>query len=77
MRGTVKWFGGTSRDGRTLNYGFIEADPPDAKDVFVHASALTAAGLTELTEGDRLEFDLQLNQARAGGFSASNLRRLN
>ena len=74
--GSVKWYGGTARDGRPVKYGFIEPDG-DGNDVFVHASALAAAGLTELSEGDRLEFDLQSNQARAGGLSATNLKRLN
>ncbi len=49
--GTVKWFD-TAR-----GYGFIE--PEDgSKDAFVHISALEAAGLTTLNEGQKVEYEL-------------------
>ena len=49
--GTVKWFN-TDR-----GYGFIA--PEQGKDVFVHVSALEAGGLQALTEGQRVEFEVE------------------
>ena len=48
--GTVKWFNASK------GFGFIATEN---RDVFVHISAVTAAGLTTLTEGDRVQFDTQ------------------
>jgi cold shock protein len=49
--GAVKWF-----DGKK-GYGFITPDL-GPRDVFVHASAVTAAGLARLTAGQRVDFEL-------------------
>ena len=49
-QGTVKWFNASK------GFGFIATEN---RDVFVHISAVTAAGLTTLTEGDRVQFDTQ------------------
>ena len=49
--GIVKWF------NVTKGYGFIQPDD-GSKDVFVHITAVQAAGLSGLTEGQRLEYDL-------------------
>lgn len=49
--GTVKWF------NPTKGYGFIEPDD-GGKDAFVHISAVQAAGLAELKEGQKVEFEL-------------------
>lgn len=49
--GTVKWF--NDRKG----FGFIEQE--DVPDVFVHHSAINAAGFRTLTEGDRVTFDIE------------------
>ena len=49
--GTVKWF------NPTKGYGFITPDD-GGKDVFVHISAVQAAGLGTLNEGQRLNFEV-------------------
>ena len=50
--GTVKFF------NTTKGFGFI-APEGGGKDVFVHATAVEAAGLRTLTEGQRVQFDVQ------------------
>ena len=50
-QGTVKWF------NETKGFGFISLDD-GSKDVFVHHSAIQAAGFRTLTEGQRVEFDI-------------------
>ncbi|MCG6119207.1 MAG: cold-shock protein [Blastomonas fulva] len=51
-------------------FGFITRDDgqPDA---FVHISAVERAGMNGLNQGDRLEFDLEVD--RRGKHSAVNL----
>jgi cold shock protein len=49
--GVVKWF------DNKKGYGFISPDL-GPRDVFVHISALTAAGLKRLDPGQRLDFEL-------------------
>ncbi len=63
--GAVKWF--DAKKG----FGFITPDL-GPRDVFVHISAVTAAGLAELTPGDRLEFELA--QSGDGRLIAFGLR---
>ena len=53
--GTVKWF------NPTKGFGFIEPDD-GSKDAFVHISAVEAAGLSTLTEGQKVSFELQAGQ---------------
>ena len=62
--GTVKFF--NSMKG----FGFITRDDgqPDA---FVHISAVERSGMRDLNEGDRLEFDIEVD--RRGKYSAVNL----
>ena len=62
--GTVKWFNPTKR------FGFIEQEGSD-KDIFVHISAVEAAGLDTLHEGQRIQFDVEADQS--GKSSAINL----
>ena len=49
--GTVKWF--NPRKG----YGFISPENGD-KDIFVHITSVQQAGLENLNEGDKLEFEI-------------------
>ena len=66
IQGKVKWF--NAKKG----YGFIERDDKE-KDAFVHASAVKAAGMRFLNEGDKLEFTLEDGPK---GPSAVNLKKL-
>ena len=62
--GTVKWFNSAK------GFGFIE--PEDgSKDAFVHISAVEKAGLSNLNEGQKINFDLV--PGRDGKMSAENL----
>jgi CspA family cold shock protein len=62
--GTVKFFNAMK------GFGFIQRDDgqPDA---FVHISAVERGGMTSLNEGDRLEFELEVD--RRGKHAAVNL----
>jgi CspA family cold shock protein len=61
--GTVKFFNSAK------GFGFI-APEGGGKDVFVHASAVEAAGLRVLSEGQKVNFDIQPD---ARGSKATNL----
>jgi CspA family cold shock protein len=67
ITGTVKWF------DRTRGYGFIQPEN-GSQDAFVHISAVERAGLEELREGQRVEYELQTG--RNGKKAAENLRLL-
>ena len=61
--GTVKFF------NVSKGFGFIS--PEDgAKDVYVHATAIEAAGMHSLTEGQRVSFEIESD---AKGSKAVNL----
>ena len=66
LKGTVKWFNGKK------GFGFIEREDKE-KDAFVHASAVKAAGMRYLNEGDQLEFTLEDGPK---GPSAVNLKKI-
>ena len=65
--GTVKFFNAMK------GFGFIQRDDgqPDA---FVHISAVERAGMPTLNEGDRLEFELEVD--RRGKYAAVNLQSI-
>ena len=62
--GTVKWFD----PGK--GFGFI-APEDGGKDVFVHVSAVDTAGLGQLTEGQRISYDIV---SERGKEAAGNLK---
>jgi len=64
--GTVKWFNASK------GFGFIEPDS-GGPDVFVHISAVERAGMSGLNEGQKVSFDVQMDQRR-GKSSAENLK---
>ena len=49
--GTVKWF------NVSKGYGFIEPDD-GGEDTFVHISAVQEAGMQQLQEGQKVDFEL-------------------
>ena len=61
--GTVKFF------NTTKGFGFISPEG-GGKDVFVHATAVEQAGMRSLSEGQRVNFDIQPD---ARGSKAVNL----
>ena len=63
--GTVKWF------NPTKVYGFIEPSE-GGKDAFVHISAVERSGLTTLTEGQKVEYEMV--EGRNGKENADNLK---
>lgn len=65
--GVVKWFNAVK------GFGFI-APSDGGPDVFVHVSALQRAGLSSLSDGQSVSYDLETS--RAGKPSAINLRPL-
>ena len=66
--GTVKWFNSTK------GYGFIQPDD-GGRDVFLHVSAVEAAGLPAPLEGDKMGFEIERDQ-RSGKDSAGQLKLL-
>lgn len=52
--GTVKFY------NTQKGFGFIEPDD-GGKDVFVHATALERAGMTGLAEGQKVQFDTEVD----------------
>jgi cold shock protein len=64
--GTVKWFNGQK------GYGFIQPDD-GGKDVFVHISAVERAGLSYLSEGQKVSFEIGVDR-KTGKSNADNLQ---
>jgi CspA family cold shock protein len=65
-QGIVKWFNGEK------GFGFIAPDGGGA-DVFVHYSAIESTGYRELSENQRVEFDVTQGQK---GPQAEHVRAL-
>ena len=64
--GTVKWF------NTQKGFGFIAPDT-GGPDAFVHISAVERAGLRDLREGQKVDFEL-VSDRKSGKMSADNLK---
>jgi CspA family cold shock protein len=64
--GTVKWFNATK------GFGFIQPDD-GGPDAFVHISAVERSGLREITEGQKIGYDME-RDSKSGKMSACNLQ---
>lgn len=62
--GTVKWF------NTQKGYGFIQPDD-GGKDIFVHATAVEAAGIPALNDGQKVSYELAEDR---GKVAASQLQ---
>jgi CspA family cold shock protein len=62
--GTVKWFNATK------GYGFIQPDD-GGKDVFLHVSAVERAGLSNVNEGAKIEYEIVSDRGKQ---SAGNIK---
>jgi len=66
IKGTVKFYNDQK------GFGFIE--PEDgSKDVFVHATALERAGMSGLSEGQKVSFDTEVD-SRSGKTAVANIQ---
>lgn len=66
--GTVKWFNAQK------GFGFIEPDG-GGSDAFVHISAVERSGLSDLREGQKVDYEL-VSDRKSGKMSADNLKVL-
>ena len=58
-KGTVKWFNDSK------GFGFIKPDD-GGRDVFVNITAVERAGLKDLTEGQRITFEVEPDKKGKG-----------
>ena len=65
--GTVKWF------NPNKGFGFIEPEG-GSQDVFVHISAVEAAGMNTLNDGAKISFELETG--KNGKVAAVNLQSM-
>jgi CspA family cold shock protein len=63
--GTVKFY------NAQRGFGFIQPDD-GGDDVFVHATALERAGMTNLAEGQKVSFDTEIDR-RSGKTAVANI----
>ncbi|MBY5707606.1 cold-shock protein [Rhizobium leguminosarum] len=66
--GTVKFF------NQDKGFGFIQPDD-GSTDTFVHISAVERSGLTNLSEGQKVSYEI-VQDRRSGKSSAENLKAL-
>ncbi len=64
-KGTVKWFNSIK------GFGFIQPDD-GSKDVFVHISAVERAGMSNLSEGQKLSYEI-VHDRKTGKAAADKL----
>ena len=64
--GTVKWF------NTTKGYGFIQPEG-GGKDVFVHISAVEAAGMRSLNEGQTVSYELKDERGKTAAVNLTAL----
>ena len=64
-QGTVKWFNGAK------GFGFIKRD--NGEDVFVHYKAIVGEGYKTLSEGDKVQFEVQQGPK---GLQAANVSKI-
>ncbi|WP_432617116.1 cold-shock protein [Butyricicoccus sp.] len=67
-KGTVKWFNAEK------GYGFLSNDE-GGEDVFVHFSAIQTDGYRTLEEGQKVEFEEEMDE-RKGKLRAANVKPL-
>jgi CspA family cold shock protein len=67
VTGTMKFFNSAK------GFGFVQPDD-GGKDVFVHATALEAAGIRSLNEGDKISFVLE-DDRRGRGKQAAQVQK--
>ena len=66
--GTVKWYNAQK------GFGFIQPDD-GSKDAFVHVSAVERAGMSDLREGQKVDFELVADR-KSGKMTADKLKVL-
>jgi cold shock protein len=66
MNGTVKFF------DTTKGFGFIQPDD-HGQDVFVHISAIERAGMSMLSEGQKVSFEV-VKDSRSGKLAAQDIQ---
>ena len=64
--GTVKFY------NTQKGFGFIQPESGEA-DVFVHATALERAGISTITEGQKVSFEVEMDEKR-GKTNAVNIQ---
>ena len=65
-KGEVRWF------NYKKGYGFISQEGAEDQDIFVHISAVQAAGMSGLNEGQQISYELE--EGKNGKSSAVNLK---
>jgi cold shock protein len=67
-QGTVKWF------SPQKGFGFLVSDNPSEPDIFCHITAVERSGLSTISEGQRVEFDVVPDRKRPHKLVAENIR---